>query len=314
VEGWKKDLRADPTGWLLDSDDPSVRYLTLVDLIGVRPESNEAREAREELMRSGPVARILDRQRPDGNWGREEDFYVRSKYSGTVWNVNLLAEMGADPEDERVRRAGEFVLRWSQRVDGGFTHSGTADGGKGLGMSCLSGNMVWALSRLGFRDDPRIARARGALVDLCGGDDTGFFKGRCTSCRSGAIKMLKALCEIREPRADEVHAMTMLREQVVCECLPGQGRGPRPEWKEVWFPLFWNTDLVEILDILGRTGELVPEAGPALDSIITKQDGEGRWRLERSFRGRCVVTFEPPGKPSRWATLRVLTMLRQAAP
>lgn len=313
MSDWKGSLNADPTDWLLEGGDPSVRYLTLVDLLDVRRDSGEALEALGDAMRSGPVEKLLRSQKPGGHWGREEDFYVRSKYRGTVWNISLLAEMGADPQDDRVRRAGEFVLRWSQKSEGGFSHNGTPAGGKALALSCLSGNMVWALSRLGFADDPRIARARERLVALARGDGSGFSGGRCVACRSGAVKLLKALHE-HTSTEEEAAAVSGLRERVVQECLPGTGRGPRPEWNDVWFPLFWNTDLVEVLDLLGRTGGLVPEAGSAMELILSKQDDRGRWAQEKSFRGRCLISFEPPGRPSRWATLRVLSMLKHVGP
>jgi hypothetical protein len=71
---------------------------------------------------------------------------------------------------------------------------------------------------------------------------------------------------------------------------------------------------VEILELLGRTGGLVQQANGALMSVLSKQDDMGRWAQERSYRGRCLVSFEPPGRPSRWATLRVLRMLKHVAP
>jgi hypothetical protein len=314
VRSWKDRLNGNVISWLLESKDPSLRFLTLVDLIGVRPDSSEGLEAREALMSGGPVAKILAAQQPGGHWGREEDFYVRSKYHGTVWNVSLLAEMAADPGDERVRKAGEFVLNWSMRPDGGFTHRGTAEGGEGLAMPCLSGNMAWSLSRLGFRDDPRVQRSLKDLINFVRGAAPGFSKGRCASCRSGTVKVLKALAEVPSPDTEMRSAIASLRAKVARECLPGQGREPRPEWGQVWFPLFWNTDLVEILDILGRTGGLIPEASSAIDAVLSKQDSMGRWALEGSFRGRCLVTFEPLRKPSRWATFRVLRMLKNVRP
>jgi hypothetical protein len=313
VSDWKDLLNGDPTEWLLESEDPSLRYRTLVDLLDADRNGSEALDALDEAMRGGPVDRVLRSQHPDGHWGREEDFYNRSKYRGTVWNVILLAELGADPRDERVRRAGEFILRWSQRSDGGFSHRGAPAGEKGLALYCLSGNMVWALSRLGFGDDPRILKARERMVAVVRNDRSGFSAGRCVPCRSGAVKMLKALHE-RVGSDDEAAAVSELRERVIRECFPGQGRGPRPEWNEVWFPLFWNTDLVEILELLGRTGGLVQQANGALMSVLSKQDDMGRWAQERSYRGRCLVSFEPPGRPSRWATLRVLRMLKHVAP
>lgn len=46
-------LKADPTDWLLEENNPSVRYYTLRDILE-KPENNpELREARQEIMKNG---------------------------------------------------------------------------------------------------------------------------------------------------------------------------------------------------------------------------------------------------------------------
>ena len=101
-------------------------------LCGLGEDSPEVREARAALMAGEQVQKILSRQEPGGYWGKPEDFYERSKYKGTVWNVILLAEMGADGSDERIRRACEFLLNWSQdRRKRGFCSHGERSGRTG---------------------------------------------------------------------------------------------------------------------------------------------------------------------------------------
>ena len=109
-----------PLAWLLEPSNPSVRHLALRDLLD-RPESDsEAHAARQSIMRTGPVPIILAKQRRGGFWGVEEDFYVRSKYKGTVWTFILLAELGANGRDPRIRDTCEFLFTWSQdRTSGG---------------------------------------------------------------------------------------------------------------------------------------------------------------------------------------------------
>ena len=110
----KSRLKADPTDWLLQDDNPSVRYLTLKDLLGKKEQDDEVSEARARIMEVGPVPKILAKQNPDGSWEVPEDFYSRTKYRGTVWNLIVLAELRADPEDAKVNAACEFVMKWSQ--------------------------------------------------------------------------------------------------------------------------------------------------------------------------------------------------------
>jgi hypothetical protein len=107
------------------------------------------------------IEKALSRQKPGGYWYKPGNFYVYAKYKGTAWTVILLAELGADGNDERIRRACDFLLTWSQhRESGGFAFHGTADSGgeSDCIIPCLTGNMVYSLIRLGMLDDPRVQR------------------------------------------------------------------------------------------------------------------------------------------------------------
>ncbi len=55
--------------WLLGSDDPSVRYLTLTEVLDESPDSGRARTAQKQIPK-GPVVKILlSGQEPDGGFG-----------------------------------------------------------------------------------------------------------------------------------------------------------------------------------------------------------------------------------------------------
>ena len=58
---WKKELKADPTDWLLEPDDPGVRYLALRDIVDAG--ETEIKTARRNAHRERPIARILAGQR-----------------------------------------------------------------------------------------------------------------------------------------------------------------------------------------------------------------------------------------------------------
>jgi hypothetical protein len=140
-----------PVAWLLEPSNPSVRCLALRDLLG-RPENDpEIVAAHADIMKTGPVPLILAKQRRGGFWGVPEDFYACSKYKGTVWTFILLAELGADGRDPRIRAACEFLLAWSQNpASGGFSYRGSKkSGGQPSGIiPCLTGNLAWALERI----------------------------------------------------------------------------------------------------------------------------------------------------------------------
>ena len=54
--------------WLLEEENPSVRYRTLTELLDRPPDDSEVVRAREQIPSSVAVTNILDRMHPDGYW------------------------------------------------------------------------------------------------------------------------------------------------------------------------------------------------------------------------------------------------------
>jgi hypothetical protein len=321
-------LRADPTEWLLEEDNPSVRYLALRDLLGKRDSDPEVREAKQRIMEVGVVPKVLAKQEPGGHWGRPEHFYQHSKYKGTVWNLILLAELYADPGDERIKNACEFILRWSQhRPSGVFSYKGTEkNGGNRTVFSCLTANMLFALVRLGYGRDERVIRGFEWIseyqrfdlgpypnkewpyqYDLCWRNHT---------CRSGAVKVLKALAEVPEEertpgmRSKVEEGVEFLLAQRIFYRPPELKEISRKNWLTFGFPLMWNTDLVEILGTLGKLGVRDERMDQAIEVVLSRQGENGRWKQENHFSGRFITTVETNGRDSKWVTLNAMRALR----
>ena len=58
----------DTLAWLLEPDEPGVRYLALRDLLGLKADDPDLVAAREVAHRQGPIATILEAMDPDGYW------------------------------------------------------------------------------------------------------------------------------------------------------------------------------------------------------------------------------------------------------
>lgn len=321
---------SEPLAWLLEPSNPSVQYFALRDLLG-RPESDtEAASARADIMKTGPVPAILAKQRRGGFWGVEEDFYIRSKYKGTVWNFILLAELGADGNDPRVRKACEFLFTWSQdRTSGGFAYQGSKKfGGQPSGIiPCLTGNLVWALERFGLGDDPRTLKAvewivRYQRLDDGGPAPLGWPYGRepCYgrhTCHMGAVKALKALAEIppgrRSPEVSRFlgEASEYFLKHRVFKRSHDLSAPGKPFWTRLCFPTMWRFDPLETLDILIRLGIRDERLRDTVELVRSKPDASGRWPLENSFEGKLLVPLERLGRPSKWLTLFALRTLKR---
>jgi hypothetical protein len=305
--------------------------LALTEIMGLPASHPEAAEAKAAVMERGTVPQILARQRKEGYWETEEDFYVRAKYRGTVWQVIILAEMGVDGSDRRIKRACEFVMQISQdRRSGGFCYRGTRAGGgipSGV-IPCLTGNLVWSLLRFGFAGDPRLERGINWITTYLRFDDgegpapTGWpYEKRdpCWgkhTCLMGVVKCLKALAEIPEKnRPSEVtrtieQASDYLLRHHLFKRSHDLSRAAKPKWLKFGFPTIWDSDALEVLMILARLGYRDPRMREAAELVLAKQNSEGRWLLENTFNGRFQVNIEQKGKSSKWVTLNAIRALR----
>ncbi len=329
---WKSFLRADPIPWLLEENNPSVRYLTLAELCKGPESCSELVSLRNRIMHAGPVPKILSRQSSGGYWEKAEDFYVRTKYKGTVWSFLILAELMADPEDPRIRRSCEFLLDWSQdRESGGFSYRGSQMGGgfhSGI-IPCLTGNLTWGLIRFGYLEDKRVRRAIDWIATYQRFDDgespapRGWPYDRFEpcwgkhTCLPGVAKGLKALAEI-PVRRRTINVRSFIQnaaEFLLRHRLYKKSHDPasvaKPKWAKLGFPWMWDTDALELLLILTGLGFRDDRMQDAIDLILSKQDDQGKWSLETTYNGRFQVDIEKRGKPSKWITLNALRILKR---
>ncbi len=332
MNDWKSILKADPTDWLLEKDNPSVRHYTLLDVLEIPGDDPRVLDAKQDIMETGVVLKILKKQHGKGFWETPDRYYT-AKYKGTVWQLIILADLGADGGDDRIRRAGEFILKVSQdRSSGGFSIRGTIKNGGNHSsvIPCLTGNMVWSLIRFGYLKDTRLQKGINWISTYQRFDDQvekppegwPYDKaepcwGRHT-CSMGAIKAMKALSEIpEEVRSPEVkRVIDRGAEYFLQHYVHKRSHTPekvcKPGWRKFGFPLMYQTDALEILDVLTKLGYHDERMHEALDLLISKQDNHGRWLMESTFNGRFQTNIESKGEPSKWITLRALKVLKTA--
>jgi hypothetical protein len=328
---WLKDLNGDPLPWLLEPDpaNPGVRYFALRDLLD-RPEDDpEVRQARAAIMTTGPVPAILDAQHADGYWVKPGSGYA-PKYRGTVWQIIFLAELGADPADERVRWGCEYLLNHSIAANGAFSaYIKPVPSGS---IHCLNGNLLHALLRLGHADDRRVQTALDWQARAITGEGIQYLKsgtaGPCFACSVnlgqpcawGATKAMKALIAVPpDQRTPAVQHATEVGAEFLLSRDPAVADYPYTErvsstWFKFGFPLSYWSDVLETTAVLVELGYGDdPRLGNALQLILSKQDAQGRWKLENTLNGKMWADIEKKGKASKWVTLRALRVLKRAA-
>lgn len=329
-----KDHTAKPStlDWLLEEDNPSLRYFTLVDLFEKSERDPETTKAKLNIMAQGIVPKILSKQTEGGYWGVAENFYLSAKYTGTVWTLHILAALGANGNDKRINKACEFILQNSQdRKSGGFAvrHGKDGSGDPNSIEPCLTGNMIWSLLRFGFLDDPRVQHGIEWIVKYQRFDDgvenspSGWpYDGweMCWgkhTCHCGVIKSLKALAELPpSKRSPQVKSkMNEAVEYLLKHHLYRKSHNLKeisvPAWTQFGFPRLWDTDVLEMLDILTALGNKDPRMDEAINLLVSKRNADEKWILENTWNGRTQYKIEQKDKPSKWVTLHALRILKR---
>jgi hypothetical protein len=250
----------------------------------------------------------------------------------------MLGQLGADGADPRVRRGCQYVLEHSIDKNGAFSISAVPS----QAILCLNGHLPATLLDLGWLGDERVERALEWVARAVTGEGVApreekdaplrYLKsGTCgpgfccgynakKPCAWGAVNVMLAFSRLpqhkRTPliqRAIDVGLEFLLgRDPAVADYPMGQGTKPSGNWFRFGFPLFWVADVLQNLEVLTSFGHgSDPRLSSAMDLVEGKQDEQGRWRMERSYNGKTLVDIEEKGKPSKWVTLRALSVLRQ---
>ncbi|MBX3057044.1 MAG: nitrogen fixation protein NifH [Anaerolineae bacterium] len=334
-------LKGDALSWLLEPDpaNPGVRYFALTELLARPSDDPEVTAAQQAVMDSGPVPAILAAQTDAGYWVKPGPGYY-PKYQSTVWSLSFLAQLGADGRDPRVRAAGEYVLDHGRCRYGGFSADGKATGL----IHCLQGNLGAALIDLGWLGDERLDEALAWLARSVTGEGIALAEEKDTAvryyrsgnsapgfacsannhlpCAWGAVKAMLALSKVpaaaRTPAmqtAIETGAAFLFSHDPAMADYPiGFAEKPSRSWFQFGFPVFYVTDVLQNLEVLTRLGYgHDPRLKPALALLLSKQDAQGRWKMEYSYNGKTWVDVEQKGKPGKWVTLRALRVLKRSS-
>jgi hypothetical protein len=323
--------------WLLEPGDPGPRYLALRDLLSLPAADPDLVAAQKAAHVKGPIAVILDRMEPDGYWSKPGPGYL-PKYFSSVWSLTALAQLGAASKlDERIALACIYILENNLTPNGQFTINGTPSGT----VDCLQGNLCWALVEMGC-DDPRLQKTYDWMARTVTGEGLApltekdaplrYYAGKCgpnfacgandkKACAWGAAKVMLALSswptERRTPQIDRAIQQGvdfLFSVDPATGAYPtGYADKPSGNWWKFGFPVFYITDILQIVEALVALGYGADaRLANALQLIRDKQDAQGRWSLEYDYTGKTWVDFGPKKTPNKWVSLRALKVLKMA--
>ena len=251
----------DVVRWLLEPENPSLRYRTMLELLGKSPDNPEVIECKRQIAESIPVKGLLSGMRPDGYWLQKHpttgkmlgDGVEYGAFGTTHYCLSYLAELSMDKTNPHVAKAAKRYLNL-QKEDGDFYHY----------FSCLLGQNVRTSTMLGYKNDSRVKRTIDLLLKterpdggyLCDIHERKYKTKSVKSCIRGSVKVLLAFSYLPEYwKHDRVGKLAYY-------FLQREGLFKSTNLKELVnkdmernsFPILWRVNVFEILLALSKMG------------------------------------------------------------
>jgi len=326
---WEDIANQDTIDWLLGPEDPNIRFWALQQLEDRSKDHQDVIDAQTALMVFPCVQKIFAAQHEVGQWGKSDDMYL-PKYTASTHTLLILAELGAK-RTQNIEKAIEFMFQF-QRTSGHFLRNlPKTEKGRSSAVKdgcCIDGNILYYLIHFGYLDDPRTQMLLDFQVEYHS-DDVGGWKCRAfpidktkvfpENCYMGGIKVLKAFAQIPEKiRSTDVERIINQEVEIILENRinqylrkPDGSRKEKAGWKRFGFPLFYQSDVLEVLDILTTLGVKDDRMQESIDLIVNSMNDQGTWDLKNTYNGKMYCEIDEKNKPSKWITLRALRVLRK---
>jgi hypothetical protein len=297
------------TTWLLESQTPSIRYLTLKRIMGLAEDNPKVAAARDQIASSPPVSRILAAQDPDGFWANANHIYS-PKYRSSHWTMLQLIELGLNPENASLQKGADFMLT---KILGDQPYYLRL---QERGFGCFWGDWLRYELYCGKGEDPFTNR----VVDFICNDMINGSKCRYNSelpCAWAVVRELYGLALIPEDlRNEKVQAAIqsgirfLLEDYNLLEANYPADQKRHPLWDKLSFPIFYHADRLFVLRVLKDLNALDhPGTQTTLDWLLEKQTQSGIWRGGSPLSDRTRPFLAKPDGVERWITLQALDVL-----
>ncbi|MGM0366230.1 MAG: hypothetical protein ACQEP5_06790 [Actinomycetota bacterium] len=296
--------------WLLEEDNPAVRYYTLKDILGKK--GAEIKQAYEKIVQEKPVSSILSLQDGQG-WWTTDNISFNPLYRNTFWQLYFLSQAGLGRRPGSIDRAVRMVVENMQDRDGSFY---SASRYRGI-LPCMQGIAAETLIRLGYGFEDCSAKALDFIHKWISINNFRCKYRQGLNCPWGAAKILKALnCmppELVDEKAlqDKKAAISFLLKYSIAKASYPRKKNKSSHWVKFGFPRSYQSDILEVTMSLVDAGlnKNNRNIHQALDYIYSKMMADGKWKMEFSLNGRMLVDIEKKGKPSKWVTFMALKTL-----
>ena len=325
---------------LLRSAEPSVRWKTLVKVLGEDSTSAKAVALGDEVRDSQRVRTLLKGRDSSGQLLRGRGIYA--KWQGAHWTMASLADIGYPAGDASLAPIRDQLLK--QWLDDEFfeefaTENKAAVYGKsgvpvmqGRYRRCASqqGNALFAIMALGL-DDGRCATLVERLLHWRwpdGGWNCDKEPSAAKSSFTETLLPVRGLALYARMMGDvPAHKTVQRAVEVFLERRlfkrMSDGSVVREEFTKLHYPLYWHYDILGALKVMAESGHITDaRCSDALDLLESKRLSDGGWPAESSYYkvtdsvqlGADVVDWGGTSKRvmNEWVTADALYVLRAA--
>jgi hypothetical protein len=299
--------------WLLQDDDPSMKWRTLKELLDAGIDLPDVRQTKSAISGSSAVQGLLSIMHPDGYWLQKNprtkvsvgDDVLYGSFATTHFCLAYLAELGMDRSHPQVEKAADRYLGL-QKLDGDWLNH----------YSCLLGYNIRTYLLLGYRDDARIKRSIELMLQtvredggyLCDWHEGKYKTRQVKSCIRGSVKCLLAFAELPEywdhPRCRQLVEYFLNRGGIYRS--KNHAIFVNDDMKRHAFPIIWRANIWEILYALSKMGHGNDERLQSAWKVLEcRADVTGRYYLDWTPT-ECPWKVGERGKVNKWITFYVL--------
>ena len=309
---------------LLQSDEPSVRFKVLTQIMGRKANAREIRHVQEEIRESPRVRQLLSERQADG----QIPGHPYSKWNGAHWVLATLADLGYPSGDESLIPLREQVHAWL--LGEGHRKGIKTIAGRVRRCASQEGNALYALLTLGLANERAEELAQG-LIQWQWPDGGWNCDNNPTATNSSFMESLLPLRALalharltgnqRSKEAAERAADVFLKRELFKR--QHDGRVIHEEFITLHYPWYWHYDILFGLKVMAEAGWLRDErCQAALDMLETKRLADGGFPAEKKYyqnntnakTGRSLVDWGGTSRTqmNEFVTVEALAVLKAA--
>ncbi len=275
------------------------------------------------------IDRIFNAQDENGLWKiipeshkyHPQYLHYVPNFKATLWIMVLLADLEHDQNDPRIQPALSVLRKQFFDKEHGI-YSLKEDH---FPIPCLNGNMIYLDAYFNSEIDNRSKSALNFFVQNQRFDD-GVYIGEkneyCSnkscygkhSCYWGITKLMKGISFIPlDQRTKDVSELLQkcidfVLLHHVCFSSRNKDKIMIQKMDLLTFPNMYKSDFLEILWLLKREGIQSNKIQSAIDLLISKQNEDATWNLERKVNN-LITSIGPLDKPNQFITQRANEVL-----